>query len=68
MTEVEVMCARSVYVPGLGGAWKTATFTLWKWVIGWGPFLGELINFAIIALVIFLIAKYLLKEEKVTKK
>ncbi len=54
------------FIPG--GAWKVATFTVWKWVIGWGPFLGELINFAIIALVIFMIAKYLLKEEKVTKK
>ena len=54
------------FIPG--GAWRTASFTLWKWVIGWGPFLGELINFAIIALVIFLIAKHLLKEDKVTKK
>lgn len=54
------------FIPG--GAWRAATFTVWKWVIGWGPFLGELINFVIIALVIFLIAKHLLKEEKVSKK
>jgi len=61
-----VMPLITPFIPG--GAWKTATFTLWKWVIGWGPFLGELINFILIALVIFLIAKYLLREEKVTKK
>lgn len=50
------------------GAWKSATFNLGPIVIGWGAFLGELINFVIIAFMIFLIAKYLLKEEKVTKK
>ena len=25
MTDVDVMCTRKVYVPGLGGAWKTAS-------------------------------------------
>jgi len=54
------------FIPG--GAWREATFALGPIVIGWGPFLGELINFIIIALVIFLIAKKLMKEEKVTKK
>ncbi|MDI9394197.1 MAG: MscL family protein [Euryarchaeota archaeon] len=50
------------------GAWKTATLELGPIVLGWGAFLGELINFIIIAFVIFLIAKKILKEEKVTKK
>jgi large conductance mechanosensitive channel len=50
------------------GAWKTATLVLGPIVIGWGAFLGEIINFVIIALVIFFIAKAILKEEKVTKK
>lgn len=54
------------FIPG--GAWKTATFTLGPFVIGWGPFLGELINFVIIAFVVFMIAKKILKEEKITKK
>jgi large conductance mechanosensitive channel len=36
--------------------------------IGIGAFVGALINFIIIALVIFLMAKIVLKEEKVTKK
>jgi len=54
------------FIPG--GAWKTATFALGPVVIGWGSFLGEVINFVIIAAVVFMIAKYMLKEEKVGKK
>lgn len=46
------------------GDWKTATL----WVFRWGDLLSALINFAIIALVVFVIAKYILREEKVTKK
>ena len=34
----------------------------------YGKFLGALIDFSIVALVVFLVAKYLFKEEKVTKK
>ncbi len=56
----------AVLIPG--GDWKAAILTLGPVKIGWGTFLGELINFIIIALVIFLIAKMILKEEKVTKK
>ena len=51
-----------------GGAWRTATLKLGPWVLGLGAFIGEVINFAIIALVIFMIAKMVLKEEKVAKK
>jgi len=51
-----------------GGAWKTATFSIGSIIIGWGAFLGEFINFLIIAFVVFIIAKLVLKEEKVTKK
>lgn len=54
------------FIPG--GAWQTAKFSLGPVVIGWGAFLGAVINFVIIALVVFVIAKKLLKEEKVTKK
>jgi large conductance mechanosensitive channel len=51
------------------GNWQTATLDLWIWKgIGWGPFLASLVYFIIIALVIFLIAKLILKEEKVSKK
>jgi large conductance mechanosensitive channel len=54
------------FIPG--GAWRTATFSIGSIVIGWGPFLAELINFIVIALVVFIIAKNVMKEEKVTKK
>ncbi|MEK6890712.1 MAG: MscL family protein [Nanoarchaeota archaeon] len=54
------------FIPG--GAWKTATFSMGPIVISWGSFLAAVINFIIIALVVFLLAKSLLKEEKVTKK
>jgi len=53
------------FVPG--GAWETATLQVGPIVLRWGAFLGELINFIIIAFVIFIIAKKVLKEEKVTK-
>jgi large conductance mechanosensitive channel len=54
------------FIPG--GAWQNATFSIGAIVISWGALLGAIINFVIIAFVIFLMAKYLLKEEKVTKK
>jgi len=61
-----VMPIITPFIPG--GAWQTATFNMGPIVIGWGAFLGALINFAIIALVVFLIAKKFFKEEKVEKK
>ena len=51
-----------------GGAWKEAFFTMGPIVIKWGQFLSDIIYFLIIALVVFLVAKFMLKEEKVTKK
>jgi large conductance mechanosensitive channel len=61
-----IMPIVGVLVPN--GAWQTATFSLGPIMIGWGAFLSALINFVIIAFVVFLIAKMVLKEEKVTKK
>ena len=54
------------FIPG--GAWETATLQVGPIVLRWGAFLGDLINFIIIALVVFLVAKMMLKEEKVAKK
>lgn len=51
-----------------GGAWATATLTLGRVVISWGHFLGALINFIILAFVVFIIAKFIIKEEKISKK
>jgi large conductance mechanosensitive channel len=53
------------FIPG--GAWNTATFALGPIVIGWGAFLSEIINFVIIAFVVFMIAKKVMKAEKVSK-
>lgn len=61
-----VMPIITPFIPG--GAWQTATFALGPIVISWGHLLGAVVNFVIIAFVVFLIAKYLLKEEKVSKK
>lgn len=49
------------------GAWKTATLSIGPFVINYGAFLGELINFIIIAFVVFMIAKKVMKAEKVEK-
>lgn len=61
-----VMPIITPFIPN--GAWQTATLKIGIIVIGWGALLGAIINFAVIAFVVFLIAKYMLKEEKVTKK
>ena len=49
------------------GAWQTATFSIGSIVISWGALLGAIINFIIITFVVFLIAEYALKEEKVRR-
>jgi len=54
------------FIPG--GNWQAATFSIGPIVIGWGAFLAAVINFVIIAFVVFIIAKKVMKEGKVTKK
>jgi large conductance mechanosensitive channel len=54
------------FIPG--GGWQTATFKLGPFTIAWGDFAANVLNFIIIALVVFLIAKKAMKEEKVGKK
>jgi large conductance mechanosensitive channel len=54
------------FIPG--GAWQEATLVLGSIVIMWGKFLADLIYFIIVAFIVFIIAKKVLKEEKVTKK
>ncbi len=61
-----IMPILNPFIPG--GEWQTATWTIWQIVISWGALLAAVINFAIIALVVFFVAKYFFKEEKVTKK
>ena len=59
------------FIPG--GAWQTdkLIIPLWKGAainLGWGPMVAEIINFTMIAFAVFMIAKIILKEEKVSKK
>ncbi|HPH34833.1 MAG TPA: MscL family protein [Methanoregulaceae archaeon] len=54
------------FIPG--GSWQTATVSIGPIVITWGKFLADLIYFIIVAFVVFIIAKKVLKEEKVEKK
>jgi large conductance mechanosensitive channel len=61
-----VMPIITPFIPG--GNWATATFSIWKIVINWGHFLSSLIYFIIIAWVIFIVAKKLLKDDKAEKK
>ena len=61
-----VMPLVTPFIPG--GEWAIAKWTIWKFVIGWGPLLSAIINFLVIAFVVFLISKYMFGEEKVAKK
>ena len=61
-----VMPTVTPFIPG--GAWKSATLALGPFVWGVGAFIGDLLNFVILAMVVFFIAKVVLKEEKVAKK
>jgi len=61
-----IMPIVTFFIPG--GEWQTATWTIGTVVISWGAFLGAVINFVIIAFVVFMMAKILMKEDKVTKK
>jgi large conductance mechanosensitive channel len=61
-----IMPILTPFIPG--GAWKTATLTMGPIIITWGAFVAELINFTIIAFVVYLMAKFIMGETKVTKK
>lgn len=52
----------------VNGAWQNATLHLGPLSLRWGAFLGELINFIIIALVVFFIVKKILKADKIENK
>ncbi len=61
-----IMPCITPFIPN--GAWQTATVAIGPIVMKWGSFLGQLINFVILAFVVFMIAKYALGEKKVSKK
>jgi len=61
-----IMPWMNVLIPS--GDWKEAVIALGPVKLGIGPFVSECINFIVIAFVVFMIAKYVMQEEKVTKK
>jgi large conductance mechanosensitive channel len=46
-----------------GGEWRTAQITIGSIAIKWGSFLGNVIDFVIIAFVVYMITKALLREK-----
>lgn len=46
------------------GTWQTATLVVGPVILGIGPFIAALINFLIMALVVFLIVKKVMKDTK----
>jgi large conductance mechanosensitive channel len=61
-----IMPVIKVLLPG--GDWQTMTVAIGPANLGIGAFIAALINFIIIAFVVFMMAKMVLGEEKVTKK
>lgn len=51
-----------------GSNWQAAELVFGLIIIKWGQFLSDFIYFIILAFIIFLFAKFILKEEKVAKK
>ncbi len=48
-----------------GTTWQESTLEIWQIKIGWGPFLSELISFLVLAFVVYLLVKKLLRWEKI---
>jgi large conductance mechanosensitive channel len=55
-----------ILVPG--GDWRAMVFTIGSAKFGIGIFLGSLLDFSIVAAVVFLIAKFILREAEVVKR
>ena len=51
-----------------GGNWRTATMSIGPIMLGLGDFLGAVLDFLIIALVVFLIVKTLVREQPAPAK
>jgi large conductance mechanosensitive channel len=54
------------FIPG--GAWRTATLDIGPIQFLLGPFIGAAIDFIIVAWIVFVFAKKVLREETVAKK
>ena len=54
--------------PLLETSWRDSVWSVGPFQIGWGAFTADLLHYVILAFVIFLVVKRLLKLEKVPKK
>jgi large conductance mechanosensitive channel len=61
-----IMPVVTFFIPS--GNWREATLALGPIVLKVGSFIGNIIDFLIIALVVYLMAKWILREETVSKK
>src|SRR5580765_1078034 len=61
-----IMPLVGIVVPG--GDWRALGVTIAGSKFGIGAFLGSLLDFSIVAVMVFMFAKMVLKEEKVVKK
>lgn len=61
-----VMPIITFFLPG--GEWRTAAVSLGNITLTWGPFLGAAIDFLIVAWIVFVFAKKVMREEVVAKK
>jgi large conductance mechanosensitive channel len=50
------------------GDWKASVFQIGPVILKWGSFLSAIINFVIIAFVIFMMVKMIFKKAEVVKK
>ncbi|MBI5226258.1 large conductance mechanosensitive channel protein MscL [Candidatus Micrarchaeota archaeon] len=61
-----IMPVVAVLIPG--GNWRTATMDIGPLRFLLGDFVGALIDFLIIALVVFLVVKFVMKEDATAKR
>lgn len=61
-----IMPLVGLFVPG--GDWRTIAFPVGNAKFLVGDFLGAVVDFVIIAAVVFMIVKYIMKEKEPTKK
>ena len=50
------------------GDWRQASFTMNNAKFLYGPIIGSMIDFIIVAIIVFLVAKHVLQEAEVAKK
>ncbi|MGH7703526.1 MAG: MscL family protein [Gemmatimonadales bacterium] len=66
MVDGVLMPVITFFIPS--GDWRTATLDVGPFHFLLGPFFGALIDFLVVAWIVFYVAKKFLKEEKVAKR